>query len=107
MRSSSSGIVGLGRKIHRQIDDLRVTRDRTVPALRRRAHESALPDPRFDQAALLCLDIAARHRREIDVETAGKLALRRQAIRRRELAVADVLGDRVGDGEIARLAKPG
>jgi hypothetical protein len=63
-------VVGLGRKIHRQIDDLGVTRDRTVPALGRRAHERPLPDPGFDQAASLCLDIAARHGRKVDIEAA-------------------------------------
>ena len=99
------GIIRLGREIHRQIDDFRMTRNWTVPPFRRRAHESALSDPRFDQAAPLGLDIAARHRREIDIETAGELALWRQPIRGSELAVADVLGDRIGDGEIARLAQ--
>ncbi len=101
------GIVRLGRKIHRQIDDLRMARHRAVTPLHRRAHERALSDTRFDQAAFLRLDVAARHSGEIDVEVPGKLALRRQSIQRSELAAADVFSDRVGDSEIARLAEPG
>ena len=100
-------IVGLWWQIHRKIDDLRVTRDGTMPPFRRRAHKCALTDPRFNQAALLRLDIAARHRRKIDIEPARELALRRQPIRRSKLAAADILGDRVGDSEITRLAEPG
>ena len=101
------GIVGLGRQVHRQIDDLRVARHRAVPPFGRRADEGALSDAGFDQAALLRLDIAAGDSGEIDVEMAGKFALRRQSIQWSEPAAADVLSDRVGDGEIARLAEPG
>ena len=83
-----------------------MTRDWTMAPLHRRPHESPMPDSGFNQTALLCLDIAARHRREIDIEAARELALRRQSIQGSKLAAADILRDGVGDGKIARFAKP-
>ena len=64
--------------------------------------ERAAPDDGFDQASLARLDIAARHGREVEAKLAGQLALRRQAVARREPPLRDVLGDGVGDGEVAR-----
>jgi hypothetical protein len=96
-------IVGLGRQVHREVDDLRMARHRGVHAPRRFAHEGAASDMGFDQAALLRLEIAARDGGEIDVEAAGKLALWRQPIGSGETAAANVLGDGIGDGEVARL----
>ena len=97
------GIDGLRRQVHRQVD--RARRRHRLSAARTGffTNEGALPDLGFDQAAFLRLDIAARHRGEIDIEAFGELALRRQPIADRQSAGADIDGESVGNRQIARL----
>jgi len=61
----------------------------------------------LDQAALLCLQIAAGDGGEVDAENGSQAALRRQAIARRQPAVPHVGGDEIGDGQIARSIAAG
>src|SRR5580698_6228134 len=79
----------------------------SVPALcRRRPHKGALANAGFNQSTALRLDVAARDRCEVHVETAGKLALWREPVGGRKRAVADVFSDGVCDGEITRFTQP-
>jgi hypothetical protein len=61
----------------------------------------------LNETALLRLQVTAGNGGEINVEASGQLALRRQAIGRSEAPAADVFGDSIGNGEVARLIASG
>src|SRR4029077_14615547 len=67
--------------------------------------ERALSDAGFDQAAFLCLQIAAGNRREVNLEATSELAWRRQTIGRGEATALDIGRNGVRDREIARLVE--
>ena len=94
------GVVRLRRHVHGEVRPRKpmaglAAHDRVAP------DERAAPHVRFDQASLSGLDIAARHGGEVEGKLAGELALRRQPIARREPPFRDILGDRIGDREVA------
>ena len=103
--------IGVGRfrrQVHRQVDDVALL-SRTSRAPRRlgAADEGALADARIDEAATLRLDVAAGDCGEVDREPLGQRALRRQPVPARQSPALHVVGDDVGDREIARLGAVG
>ncbi len=93
-------ILGLRRHVHREIG-ARTARRRVAGDHRLPADEGAAADGGFDQPALAGFDIAARDGGEIELQALGEIALRRQAVARREPAGRDVGRDRVGDRQIS------
>jgi hypothetical protein len=95
-------LIAAGGEVHAEIDH-------AVAALRLRqrhqalaAHIGAAPDLALDQSAPLRLGIGARHRADGDAEPVGEIAVGRQPIAVAQLAVLDIGGERIDDGQVAR-----
>jgi hypothetical protein len=70
------------------------------------AHEGAAADLARDQAAALRLAIGAGHGTHRDAEPPGQVPVGRQALAGRQTALADVLGQGLGDRDVTRAAVP-
>ena len=102
--------VGIGPdgEVHAEIENAVADRrlrhqrgERTLPA----AHIGAASDLALDQSAPLSLGIGARHRADGDAEPIGEVAMGREAVTVAQTAPAEIRGQRIDDGEIARTGK--
>jgi hypothetical protein len=83
------------RNVHAQVQHLRQL------DFGRRGVGAARAAP-FQQVAALRFVICARHRRQVDLQQGGKLALRRQAFARAQASVRQRALDEIGDLDVAR-----
>ena len=93
------------RRVERQLDQVvTAVAHRIGPALPGSpgTHIGAAADLSADQAALRHQGVGAAHRADGDAQSVGEVALRRQAGAFGQSAGGDVVGDRLGQGAIAR-----
>ena len=97
------GVGRLRRQVHGKVDDIALVASARAASHLSGADEGALADPGVDETATLRLDIAPGNGGEIYGEPLGQRALRRQPVPVCQTPALHIVGDDVGDREVARL----